>query len=113
MKTKRIFAGIITAALVFSLETMSVLAVEPEMADQAEDVVVCGWCGAGCAFVDEDGDGICDYYGTCAAYGQSAGLGFVDEDGDGICDNYENGACPGYGARRGCGRGRGRGCWRW
>ncbi len=43
-------------------------------------------CGAG--FVDENGDGTCDNYGT---YGTNKGTGgFIDVDGDGICDNLEN-----------------------
>lgn len=62
----------------------------------------------GCiAFMDENGDGICDICGACA--------GFVDEDGDGICDNWNANAGwgRGYGRRNGCGRGsRGNGCGR-
>lgn len=56
-------------------------------------------------YVDADGDGICDNYGTngngCRRrYG--CGGGYVDVDGDGICDNYgTNGR--GYGRRYGCG----------
>lgn len=49
---------------------------------------VCDNCGRGAGFVDEDGDGVCDNCGR--------GAGFVDEDGDGVCDN----------ARGGRGRGR-------
>ena len=44
--------------------------------------------GRNAAFVDEDGDGVCDNCGR--------GAGFVDEAGDGVCDN----------ARGGRGRGR-------
>ena len=67
----------------------------------------------GRAFVDADGDGVCDRYadGRCGGYvdadgdgvcddcGFEAGAcrGYVDENGDGICDNYADGA--------GCGRG--------
>ena len=74
---------------------------------------------AGPAFVDEDGDGICDNY----VEGQRRGLGngtranFVDADGDGVCDNrgtrsgerLKDGS--GKGGRNvsgGSGRGRGR-----
>ena len=74
---------------------------------------------AGPAFVDEDGDGICDNY----VKGQRRGLGngtranFVDADGDGVCDNrgtrsgerLKDGS--GKGGRNvsgGSGRGRGR-----
>lgn len=46
-------------------------------------------------FVDENGDGICDYY--------NENREFIDEDGDGICDNYQkNGGRQGNG-----GQGRG------
>lgn len=63
-------------------------------------------------YVDADGDGVCDNYGTANCnhaqrWGNGAGQacpGFVDADGDGVCDNYGNGclhgngngACPGY-----------------
>jgi len=80
------------------------------------------------AFVDEDGDGICDNY----VEGQGRGLGngtranFVDADGDGVCDNQgtragerlidgsgkgkKNGSgdCDGTGTGRG-GSGKGKG----
>ena len=85
---------------------------------------ICAYCGASCAFVDADGDGICDNYGT---NGCGLGAGYVDADGDGICDNYGtngcglgagyvdadgDGICDNYGTN-GCGRGgRGRGCGR-
>jgi len=41
------------------------------------------------AFVDEDGDGICDNYdgGQRRGLGQGTRTNFVDNDGDGICDN--------------------------
>lgn len=35
------------------------------------------------SFVDADGDGVCDNYGTSR--------NFVDADGDGVCDNYGTG----------------------
>ena len=50
----------------------------------------------GTNFVDADGDGVCDLYGSQAAMGQNRGqaamsggsqLGFVDADADGVCDN--------------------------
>ena len=42
---------------------------------------------SGCAFVDADGNGYCDNWGTNCAY--------VDADGDGICDNRPM-SCTGY-----------------
>lgn len=71
--------------------------------------------GACDAFVDADGDGVCDH---CAgADGQCPG--FVDADGDGVCDNYGDGCpgghgrgCQGGAASDGAHHGRGHGCWR-
>ena len=57
------------------------------------------------AFVDEDGDGICDNF----VEGQRRGLGngtranFVDADGDGVCDN--KGTRSGERLRDGSGKG--------
>ena len=40
-------------------------------------------CPENCpGYVDADGDGVCDNYGT------GVGRAFVDADGDGVCDNY-------------------------
>ena len=61
------------------------------------------------AFVDEDGDGICDNF----VAGQRKGLGngtranFVDADGDGVCDNQ--GTRSGERLRDGSGKGAGTG----
>ena len=92
----------------------------------------------GRAFVDADGDGVCDRYadgrcggyvdadgdGVCDACGAEANSckGYVDADGDGVCDNYAagNGCGRGFvdengdgvcdnGGRGGCGAGAGQG----
>ena len=61
------------------------------------------------AFIDEDGDGICDNF----VEGQRKGLGngtranFVDADGDGVCDNQ--GTRSGARLRDGSGKGGGNG----
>ena len=57
--------------------------------------------GQSAGFVDEGGDGVCDYYGIGRRDGQGRGnrAGFVDEDGDGVCDYFGTG--------RGSGQGRG------
>ena len=70
---------------------------------------------SGDAFIDVDGDGVCDNYGTFPnagtqsgnqmnsqqSHGQAGGNGtraqlhsndFVDADGDGVCDNEESAA---------------------
>lgn len=59
-----------------------------------------GRCGAGC--VDLNGDGICDFYN-----GGGRGPGFVDADGDDICDNLGTGRGTGNGLGGGMGRGSG------
>ena len=47
--------------------------------------VVSAGSGAGCRYVDADGNGVCDYAG-------SGVCNYVDADGDGICD-YAGNAC--------------------
>ena len=75
---KKLVAGILAAAFVLSVSATSVFAMG----------------GRGLGFVDEDGGGVCDYYGT--GRGAGRGLGFVDEDGDGVCDYYGTGRCARY-----------------
>ena len=57
------------------------------------------------AFVDADGDGVCDNLGT----GQRLGDSFVDADGDGVCDNLGTGMGGGMRGGAGGGRNAGRG----
>lgn len=82
---------------------------------------------SGCVWVDEDGDGICDNYGSefcnhhhwvdedgdgiCDNYGSGncPHTGWVDGDGDGVCDNYDPNYCPGNGTSNGSGAGNGSG----
>ena len=45
--------------------------------------------GGGANFVDANGDGVCDYYGTGVGGG---GANFVDADGNGVCDYYDTNA---------------------
>jgi len=71
----KLTAGIIVAAAVLSIGTLSSMAAGEQNRG--------GRCGQ--TFVDANGDGICDNRG-------SAGCGFVDANGDGICDNG-NGTC--------------------
>ncbi len=65
--------------------------------------------GQGAGFVDEDGDGVCDYAGTGQGMGHRHG--FVDEDGDGVCDNFVDedgdGVCDYAGTGQGMGHGHG------
>ncbi len=114
MKAEKVITGIATATLAFSLTAINAFAAEPAVGSSlAAPDAICNYCNADCPFIDEDGDGICDYYaqGICAANG----LGYVDADGNGVCDNYESGTCGGYGQGRRGGRGgygRGNGCGR-
>lgn len=103
---KKILAGILTAVLVFSLSTASVLAAgrgcRRNFVD-ADGDGVCDYAGSYCRYTDENDDGICDNCGALA--GACGGQNFVDADGDGVCDNYAAGGCG-----AGMGRGFGGGC---
>ena len=73
----------------------------------------CGFEAGACrGYVDENADGICDNY----ADGAGCGRGYVDADGDGVCDRSGSGACgqggngsQGFGAGQGGGYGMGHG----
>jgi|GEM_PF-1879847 len=90
-----------------------------------------GKAQSGAAFVDRDGDGICDYQKDGTAKGKMLGKGkgkghadgkgggkgammrgrgpgFVDSNGDGACDNAESGTSTGKGGA-GSGNGKGKG----
>ena len=102
---KKMVMGAIRAALVLSMAVTGAFAAGYDN-------------GRGRNFVDANGDGVCDNYGTGTGRGQY----FVDANGDGVCDNYGtgcgrgqyfvdangDGVCDNYGT--GCGRGQGRGC---
>lgn len=61
--------------------------------------VTTAFAAGGRNYVDANGDGVCDYYGT------GRGAYYVDADGDGVCDNYGTGLGGGrWGGGRGCGR---------
>lgn len=49
-----------------------------------------GGYGRGRNYVDADGNGVCDNYGT------GCGRNYVDADGDGVCDNYGTGCGRNY-----------------
>ena len=67
---------------------------------------------SGWNFVDADGDGVCDNWGSgnqrlrTPGCGLGQGAGFVDADNDGVCDNWNG---QGAGVQRGQGRGLGQG----
>lgn len=71
---------------------------------------------SGWNFVDADGDGVCDNWGSgnqrlrTPGCGLGQGQGFIDADNDGVCDNW-NGQCAGVqrGQGRGLGQGQGQG----
>jgi len=100
------------AALALSTVAGVALAQESQPAPQEPTVESTDPGDWGPNFVDEDGDGVCDYwtegrrgYGNGYRRGQGQGPAFVDEDGDGVCDDRTQG-------RRGR-RGRGNGQGRW
>ena len=67
---------------------------------------------SGWNFVDADGDGVCDNWGSgnqrlrTPGCGLGQGQGFIDADNDGVCDNWNG---QGAGVQRGQGRGLGQG----
>ena len=91
---KKIWIGILTAALAVVLCTTGAFAIRGNYVDADGDGICDNRGTGGGNYVDADGDGICDNRGT-------GGGNYVDADGDGICDN------------RGAGGGawRGRGYW--
>lgn len=79
----------------------------------------------GINFVDEDGDGICDYCGIGSRDGSGRQMGrgrmmgggqggkgkgmsenYIDADGDGVCDNFTNRPMDGSGNKMGRGKNR-------
>ena len=107
--------GALTAALVLTLGSTALAAGHGAGWRQA-DRTDCPWCGAGCAYVDADGDGVCynrtgggycyvdaDGDGVCDNR-TGGGYHYVDTDGDGICDNWTDGGHHG-GGHHGWGRG--------
>ncbi len=97
MKMK-ILAGTVITAFTLSLGAISVFATE-SIINTPNNSAVYHYCGEGCQFIDENGDGICDYYGTGGCYGVNQGHYYVDENGDGICDYYGTDGC--YGTHHG------------
>ena len=104
MKTKKVLAALAATALVAALAVPGVALATGNVGDQhraqgaypaPETCAAQGNCAGQNAFIDEDGNGICDNQGARAS--------FIDEDGDGICDNRAD-ACPnGQGAGQGYG----------
>lgn len=83
---KRLLTGIAAMALIISVSSITAFAARG---------------GRGRNFVDNNKDGVCDYYNTSCQY--------VDNDGDGVCDNYTAGTSQnGSGFRRGRCGGQGR-----
>jgi len=94
VKWLKVVGSLVGAALLATLVAGAVFAQGPvDDGDGVRDLVGQGR-GNGYGFVDEDGDGINDRYGSNPE--------FVDEDGDGICDTH--GVTPGEGAAQGYGR---------
>lgn len=95
---KKLWTGILAAALIFSFGTVTVLARGPHCSARR------GYRNADslCAYyTDENGDGVCD---TCGAAHLQRN-GFTDADNDGICDYFDSAACGGHcGGHGGCRR---------
>ena len=108
---EKLLTGIAVTALLISMSSTTVLAAGGgrgcgrNFVDNDNDGV-CDYYNTSCQFVDNDGDGICD---NCGSDNCGNGAGYVDADGDGICDNYTaNTSQKGSGSRRGHCGGQGR-----
>ncbi len=95
---KKLFVGILAAALAISACTVSVSAAGAGYGKnfgKGYTDKTNGVCNYLRPKIDADEDGICDLRGTT---GNGIGYGFVDEDNDGICDNRDAATnCNGYG----------------
>ncbi len=120
MKRKITMAIIAATTLVLSAGTMSVFATEPARGQDTavpehhgacgrglaafENGWTCGYCGSTCHFLDEDGDGLCDYhayrdsyqYDDAQGYGDSGRQAAGGYDSQEITDNYGQGGYGGY-----------------
>ncbi|WP_322199044.1 hypothetical protein [Acutalibacter intestini] len=93
----QVFLGALATSIALSMGATSTLAADSTA--KVSQSLAPVYANAACAYVDADGDGICD---NCDfAHGQGWGGNFVDQDGDGVCDNFANG--------QGCGQGNGLG----
>lgn len=94
---KKLAVGLLTGALALTLGSTALAAGHGCGWRQTGRGADCPWCGAGCAYTDADGDGVCDRYTGGGDY-------YVDADGDGVCDYRAAGGHHG-GGRHGWGRG--------
>lgn len=94
MKRKITVAIIAAATLALSAGTMNVFATEPargqgmavpewhgacgRILTSLESDWTCGYCGSTCHFLDEDGDGLCDYHAHRDGYQYNAAQGYND-----------------------------------
>lgn len=122
---KKVILGIMTGVFAVSVFAATAFAAGPRCGHHA---AYAG--GSGCAYVDANGDGICDNRGTYhRGYMAGTGCAYVDANGDGICDScgayrqYHmagsgcggyyfvdadgDGICDHYGLGQGHGRGHG------
>lgn len=112
---KRFAVGLLALTLALTLGGTALAAGHGSGWRQA-DREDCPWRGAGCAYVDANGDGVCDNRtdgGRCYVDADGDGVCddrtgggrcYVDANGDGICDNWTDGGHHG-GGRHGWGRG--------
>ncbi len=79
---------ICTAALLLTVGATTAFAAGPWHGGQARQLAATSPY-ATCAYVDADGDGVCD---NCSgAHSRYTGSAYVDADGDGVCDNWTYG----------------------
>ncbi len=102
MKRKITVAIIATTILAFSTGTISVFATGPandKVPTASNSNRACGYCDLACHFIDEDGDGICDYLSYCETYRDRARQRYADYGYHGENDDYGyyGGEDDGYG----------------
>ena len=109
---RKAFLGTLAAVIVLSTCATTAFAAGPAGGRYFVDADGDGICdnfGSMCMYADADGDGICDscgMYHWCSMAGTGCGRNFVDTDGDGVCDNYLTGQGRGNGRGNGTQGGR-------
>lgn len=90
---KKLFTGVAVLALIATVGAGSVLAMGGHHGGGWRNAANTGNGGAGYCYVDANGDGVCDNYGS------GCGYNYVDANGDGVCDNYGTGVGGGHHGR--------------
>ena len=107
---KKTVLGILTLAVVLSACAATAFAAGSNGTrnpSECSNNGVCSNPSTSCVYTDADENGICDVRETKSESGTAkTGKAFIDEDGDGVCDRYIPEKCKGDGtgckAENGC-----------